>query len=73
MPWPPVSRNNGQAEKGVNMIDEQVKKIIDRTFSEVDILVKEVQKKKNFEENKIKYGEMKKKGSLQLGKYDDRH
>ena len=55
------------------MIDDQVRRIIDKTFSEVDILVKEVQQKKKFEQNRNKYGEMKKKGSLRFGKYDDQH
>lgn len=42
------------------MIDEQVKKVIDKTFSELDILVREVQKKKKSEKDKRTCSEMQK-------------
>lgn len=42
--------------KGGNMTDAQVKKILDRTFSEVDLLVREVQQKRKFEKNVFKCG-----------------
>jgi len=42
------------------MVDEQVKKIIDKTFNEVERLVKDVQKKKRVEKDKLKCREMQK-------------
>ncbi|MDH3329486.1 MAG: hypothetical protein OEM01_09660 [Desulfobulbaceae bacterium] len=42
------------------MVDEQVKKIIDKTFSEVEMLVKEVLKKKRAEKDNLKCSKMKK-------------
>jgi hypothetical protein len=53
---------------GGSMIDDQVKRIIDRTFSEVDILVKEVQQKKKFEKKECKCSNQQQKRKSYLKK-----
>ena len=42
------------------MTDEQIKKIIDKTFAEVNLLVKEVQAERKYGKNKPKGSEKKK-------------